>query len=282
MSITTMINKAQAVLEMYKDGEIEAEKAIISLTKHINEMAKKGSKKVEGDSDGEVKEKVKRKPNDFILFSKRVRSTLKENEEAFKEVGTHNQFCSYLKSIKPYAEWTDDEAILSAKKVWVKPEVSKQTAEGKSKSSNSSVGKPEKAVEKAEKPKKGKKTVEKTVEKVIEAPIEKAKVIEAPIEKAKVIEVPVKKAGRPKKTVEKAEMIEVPVKKAGRPKKVVEEEKEELDFDGFEHDGTLYLKSKEGYVLTVDTEWVGIFDGENIDEDADEPAIVKKWCEENK
>ena len=172
-----MINKAQAVLEMYKDGEIEADKAILSLTKHINEMAKKGSKKVEGDSDGEVKEKVKRKPNDFILFSKRVRSTLKENEEAFKEVGTHNQFCSYLKSIKPYAEWTDDEAILSAKKVWVKPEVSKQTAEGKSKSSNSSVGKPEKAVEKvvvekAEKPKKGKKTVEKTVEKVIEAPIE--------------------------------------------------------------------------------------------------------------
>ena len=273
MSIATLINKTQAVLEMHADGEIDADKAIISLSKHIKDMAKisgkpasKKNKKSDSESDGEVK----RKPNEFILFSSRIRAILKEHEAAYKDVGTHNQFCSHLKSIKPYDEWEDADEILEQQSEWVKPDVSKQEAAGKNKTSGRSSVADASDAEEAKPAKPAPKPVAK---KPVEKPVEKpAKAKPAP--KASEPAETKRKPGRPKKVVEE---------KTATNKKVAEAEEasDELDFEGFEHEGNLYLKSKEGYVVDTEGEWVGLHDGETIDTDAAEPDCVKEWREKN-
>jgi len=295
----------QAVHEMYKDGEISSEASMTSLGKHMAEMAKafktdkaeiskpvekvkkrKNAKASSDDSDsgtGSGSDKPKRKANDFVIFSSCVRKILKEREESIKDVGTHNQFCSHLKGIKSYTEWieafkedekvfTDEEAdaIISAKADWVKPEISKQEADGKSKgkgSRRSSVVSAEVKEEEKEE-KKPEKKEEKKAE--IKKPEEKKAEIKKEIKKPEIkkeVKEEKKKPGRPPKKVEE--------KKKAEEKKA--DESDDLDFEGFEHDGTLYLKSAQGYMLSTDIEWVGIWDGESIDTDAAEPECVAEY-----
>ena len=248
----------------------------------------KKSKKSDSESDSDTI-KQKREPSVWVKFTSRIHAILKENDSSFKDVGTEKQFCSYLKTIKAYDEWDDDD-VLAEKSKWVKPEISKQEAAGKNKNSRkssrrSSVAEesekeePKAEVKKEQKPEPEKKSEVKKEQKE-QKPEKKAEV-----KKEEKPEPEKKKPGRPKKVVEKTEekKPEPEKKKAGRPKKVVEkveeaeEESDEIDFDGFEHEGTLYLKSKEGYLLDTDGEWIGIFDGETIDEDAEEPEKVKQY-----
>jgi hypothetical protein len=275
-TIITLINKAQALLEMNKDGEISAEKTIATLTKHIGEMAKaatkssdsydssdskkktKKSKKSDSESDGDAPPKPKREPNDWIKFTSRVSIILKENNVTLPGA-EQKQFCSKLKTIKPTNEWDNEDEILREREKWVKPDISKQEAAGKNKSSKSSRRSSIIEEEKKPEPEKKKPDPTKIEEKKKPAP---TKIEEKKPEPEK------KKPGRPKKEVKEV-------------KAAATTDKDELEFDGFEHDGTLYLKSKEGYLLDTDGEWVGIYDGETIDEDAEQPEVVKAWCAKN-
>ena len=52
-----------------------------------------------------------RKPNPWILFTKRIDALMKENNTPFKTIGESKQFASSLKKEKPYAEWLDAEIV---------------------------------------------------------------------------------------------------------------------------------------------------------------------------
>ena len=75
-------------------------------------------------------------------FQKRVAAVLKEGEVPLKNYAENMQFCSHLKGINgDYEDWDNDQ-ILEERETWVKPEVSKLAAAGKTKrppSSKSSV-----------------------------------------------------------------------------------------------------------------------------------------------
>ena len=289
-TITSLINKAQGVLDMNKDDMMSAENTVKALTKLINEMAKdmvktaeisdgekseseskskskSKSKKADTETDSDAAPKEKRPANKWTIFTSRVNNILKENSAPLPGA-EQKQFCSHLSTIKHYTEWEDEDKdeILAERAKWVKPEMSKQEAAGKNKTSRKS-SRRSSVAEESEKPE---------VKKAEEVKEKKVEVKEK------------KKPGRPKKVVEEKEKekekkAEPEKKKAGRPKKEVkkveevEDESDEVDFEGFEYEGTLYLKSKEGYLLDIEGNWVGLFNGETVDEDAEEPEKVKEY-----
>ena len=90
----------------------------------------------------------KKAPNTWILFTIRVNDLLKKNEVPLPGA-EQKQFCGILKEhlmeelkkVKLMAEDYEkmsDEAILDARKVWIKPEASKQFLAGKNKKSDGS------------------------------------------------------------------------------------------------------------------------------------------------
>ena len=82
------------------------------------------------------KPKLKKEPNSWILFTIHVNEVLKNNEVGLPGA-EQKQFCGALKAENEnYKELTDD-AILDARKTWVKPDVSKQFLAGKNKTSDS-------------------------------------------------------------------------------------------------------------------------------------------------
>jgi len=79
----------------------------------------------------------KKEPNSWIVFTIRVNDILKKNEVPLPGA-EQKQFCGALKTMhENYKEMTE-EAILDARKIWVKPEASKQFLAGKNKKSDSS------------------------------------------------------------------------------------------------------------------------------------------------
>ena len=73
----------------------------------------------------------KAEPNDWIKFTQRVSEALKK-VEGTRPATIGKQFSSYLKDIKPYADWTE-HAIIESFKTWSPPEQSKMAAAGKTK-----------------------------------------------------------------------------------------------------------------------------------------------------
>jgi hypothetical protein len=59
-----------------------------------------------------------RKPNPWILFTKRIDALMKENNTPFIKMAESKQFASSLKKQKAYAEWLDEE-ILSERTDWL-------------------------------------------------------------------------------------------------------------------------------------------------------------------
>jgi hypothetical protein len=59
-----------------------------------------------------------RKPNPWILFTKRIDALLKENNVPFVNLGESKQFASSLKKQKAYPEWLDTE-ILAQRNDWL-------------------------------------------------------------------------------------------------------------------------------------------------------------------
>ena len=55
--------------------------------------------------------KRERKPNEWILFNKRIDALMKENNTSFTRIGDAKKFASSLKKQKAYATWTNEEII---------------------------------------------------------------------------------------------------------------------------------------------------------------------------
>ena len=91
------------------------------------------------------------KPNGWILFTSRVRSVLSESGSKLGVEAT--QFCSSLKTKNADLDSWTAEAILTEFSSWEKPEVSKQTAAGKSKGRKGSNASAESAAAASDEPK---------------------------------------------------------------------------------------------------------------------------------
>jgi hypothetical protein len=246
--------------------------AMTAALAELTVAVKKAAKKSSSSSDDESVEKPKRALSEGMKawagFQKRVAAVLKEGDLSLKNYAENMQFCSYLKATNAdYDHWDNDE-ILEQRESWVKPEVSKLAAAGKTKrpaSSKSSVAsssndEAEKLVEEMEKMIKGemKKKAKKEVKKVEEKADEKAD--EKAEEKEK------KPRGRP-------------------PKKAVETEPEEYDGDinAFKWKGKMFSKTSYNDVIDEDTySYIGRWDEKtnNINEKHPMPAYVKKLLTE--
>jgi hypothetical protein len=226
---------------------------------------KKGQKKSSSSSDDESVEKPKRPLSEGMkawgAFQKRVAAVLKEGEVPLKNYAENMQFSSHLKSVNAdYESWDNDE-ILEQRESWVKPEISKLAAAGKTKrppSSKSSVAS----------------SSNDEAEKVVE-------------EMEKLIKEEKKK--KPKKKAEKAEEEKKPDEKAvekkprGRPSKKAakEEETEEYtgDINAFKWKGKMFSKTTYNDVIDEDTyAYIGRWDESTnlINEKHPMPAYVKK------
>jgi colicin import membrane protein len=260
-----------------------------SVAKKVGKVSKKAAAAAaDGSAPAEPKAPS---TNPWILFTKRVDAVLKTKYEAegtAKEekltAAAAKQFASDLKGRKPYAEWTDED-IVAALDGWAPPEVSKQTAEGKSKKQKKAASAPSSAAgseagsddesegeaEPAEKPKRKwseeakKAAAEKRAAKKAAKAAEAAPALaDAPAaedaEEEKPAEAP---AEKPKKTV----AIKPKAKPAeAAPKKV------DLRFFSWTHNGTDYFTNDRGDVVTTEFEWVGRYNGEKVDESVPEPA----------
>jgi hypothetical protein len=59
-----------------------------------------------------------RKPNSWILFTKRIDALLKENNVPFTALGESRSFASSLKKEKPYSDWSDAD-VLAKRNQWL-------------------------------------------------------------------------------------------------------------------------------------------------------------------
>lgn len=241
---------------------------------------KKGQKKSSSSSDDESVEKPKRPLSEGMkawgAFQKRVAAVLKEGEVPLKNYAENMQFSSHLKSVNAdYESWDNDE-ILEQRESWVKPEISKLAAAGKTKrppSSKSSVAS----------------SSNDEAEKVVE---EMEKLIKEEMTK--------EEKKKPKKKAEKAEEEKKPDEKAvekkpeekekkprGRPPKKAakEEETEEYtgDINAFKWKGKMFSKTTYNDVIDEDTyAYIGRWDESTnlINEKHPMPAYVKKLLAE--
>lgn len=237
--------------------------------------ASKKTKKAKPEPSGEPKEK--KAPSAWIVFSsQQVQKLIRAAEEGMEKsekskVGTVNQFAGQLWAQKK--EWSDEE-ITAAWAEFTPPEVSKQEAAGKSKRSGSSTGSAAAAEPVADAPDAGEKKARKPQsEETKKAAAEKRAATKAK-KAAEAAAAPAAEEAEEQAADEPAPapapVAEKPKAKAkitAKPKKVVD-----LALDAWSHDGTEYLKNERGDVLTMDGEWVGLWDGKTINTAAPEPA----------
>ena len=222
--------------------------------------ASKKAKKASPEPSGEPKEK--KAPSAWIVFSsQQVQKLIRAAEEGMEKsekskVGTVNQFAGQLWAQRH--EWSDEE-ITAAWAEFTPPEVSKQEAAGKSKRSGSSTGSAAAAEPVADAPDAGEKKTRKPQSEETKA----AAAVKRAATKAA-------KAAAPEAEQAADEPAPAPkAKKAFAPKakKAVD-----LFLDAWSHDGKEYLKNERNDVLTMDGEWVGVWDGKAINTSAPEPA----------
>ena len=246
---------------------------VTAALKELTLLVKKGSSGSDTESVTKPKRALSEGMKAWAGFQKRVATVLKEADVPLKNYAENMQFSSFLKSKNTDYESWDNDQILEQRESWVKPEVSKLAAAGKTKrpsSSKSSVA-----------------SNEEDAEKVVE---EMIKEIDA--EKSKKAE-----EKKPKKPKKKAEEVKVEVKveevkkpeekkSRGRPsKKAVEAEPEEYDGDinAFKWKGKMFSKTTFNDVIDEDTySYIGRWDEKtnNINEKHPMPAYVKKLLKE--
>jgi len=229
---------------------------------------KKSQKAQKGTDDDESVEKPKRPLSEGMkawgAFQKRVAAVLKESELSLKNYAENMQFCSHLKSVNSdYESWDNDE-ILEHRETWVKPEISKLAAAGKTKRAPSS-----------------KSSVASAASVASDSETEEA--VEAPVKAEKKAEKKVKKAEAPAKE----EKVVEEKKPRGRPPKkaVKEEETEEYtgDINAFKWKGKMFSKTSYHDVIDEDTyAYIGRWDESTnlINEKHPMPAYVKKLLAE--
>lgn len=265
--LTAMEAACAAIRKTLGMAELSAPKSSGAVKK-----GRKSKAESSGEPSGEPKEK--KPPSAWIVFSsKRVQPIVRAAEEGLDKsaksgVGTVNQFASSLWGQKK--EWSDEE-ITAAWAEFEPPAVSKQAAAGKNKKSPaSSVGEGEtEAPEADEKPKTGKGS-----RKPQSAETKAAAALKRAATKA------AKKAGPEAEAEEEEEVAadEAPApapkpaapKKAAfapKPKKVVD-----LLLDPWVHEEVEYLKNERGDVVSAGGDWVGHWNGTELNTDAPEPA----------
>ena len=240
-------------------------------------------RKAKPEASGEPKEK--KEGSSWAKFSAgRVGALIRAAEaETPKEQKTRVdvvlQFASALKSKKAYDEWTDED-IMAEWDSFEPPAVSKKELERQSKASTGSAAEAEPvadeegagaAAKKARKPMSEEAKAAKAAKAAATKAAKKAAAAAAPppaeAEEAEE-ETP---ADSPPVAAEEAPAPAPKAKKAFAPKPSKKKEVD-LALDPWSHDGTEYLKNERGDVLTVDGEWVGLWDGKAINRDAPEPA----------
>jgi hypothetical protein len=240
---------------------------------------KKG-RKSKAEPSGEPKEK--KPPSAWIVFSsKRVQPIVRAAEEGLDKnaksgVGTVNQFAGSLWSQKK--EWSDEE-ISAAWAEFEPPAVSKQAAAGKNKKSPSpSVGEGEteapEADEEAEKPKTGKgsrkpQSAETKAAAALKRAATKAakKGAAVPEAEAEEEEVAADEAPKPAAAAPKPPAAPKKAAFAPKPKKPVD-----LLLDPWMHEEVEYLKNERGDVVSAGGDWVGHWNGTELNTEAPEPA----------
>ena len=238
--------------------------------------ASKKAKKTKAEPSGEPKEK--KAPSAWIVFSsQQVQKLIRAAEEGMEKsekskVGTVNQFAGQLWAQKK--EWSDAE-ITAAWADFTPPEVSKQTLEGKSKRSGSSVGSAAAAEPVADAAdageKKARKPQSEETKKAAAAKRAATKAKKAAEAAGGASEAEAEEDEQPADEPVAAAPAPAPkAKKAFAPKAA--KKTVDLALDPWSHDGKEYLKNERNDVLTTDGEWVGLWDGKAINTEAPEPA----------
>ena len=233
----------------------------------------------------------KRAPSAYIVFSsQRVGPVVRKAEEGQEKktpVGVINQFAGQLWGQKH--EWEDEE-ILAAWPEFTPPEVSKQalkksetgsvekkTGKGSRGPQSDEVKAAAKLKRDANKAKKAAAEAESKAESQAESQADAESESEA---EAEAVPEPVAPPPAPAPTVVKVTVKAKTVKPATAavpapkpatnpktPKKVID-----LLLDEWEHEGITYYKNERNDVLTLENEWVGRWNGKEIDESVLEPA----------
>lgn len=228
----------------------------------------------------------KRAPSAYIVFSsQRVGPVVRKAEEGQEKktpVGVINQFAGQLWGQKH--EWEDEE-ILAAWPEFTPPEVSKQalkksetgsvekkTGKGSRGPQSDEVKAAAKLKRDANKAKKAAAEAESKAESESEADAESESeaVPEPPAVAPPVVPTVVKVTVKAKPDVKPATAAvpaPKPAAKPKTPKKVID-----LILDEWVHEGITYYKNERNDVVSTDNEWVGRWNGKEIDKSADEPA----------
>ena len=251
-------------------GRLEAELAELKEMMQAMTLAKPAKQpKIKAEPSGEPKEK--RAPSAYITFYSKevipvIRALEAETQAEKVKVGVLTQFAGFL--WKQRHEWSAEE-IKEAWPTYTPPEESKQSVEGKNKRSGSVSGSGDEAEPEAdaEAPKKVRKPQSEETKKAAAAKRAATKAAKA------ALPAPMVGGGAESEPAEAEAEAAVatpakPVKKiTPKPKKVVD-----ILLDAWEHDGTEYLKNERGDVLSSGGEWVGHWNGTELDTDAPEPA----------
>ena len=228
--------------------ELAALKARIDILEAERDTVKpaKKARKTKKEVDPDAPVKPKGEANVWCKFTSRVSTVLKENDAKLPGA-EQKQFCSALKAKNDkYDEW-DDDAILAESKTWVKPDVSKQEALGKNKTSRSSS----------------------TASKTSAAAAAAAASVPPPTLEvvAEVAAAPKKARGRPKKVADAvapaaaAPVLVIPSAAASS----FSIEDDEFEVSPFTLDGKEYFKSCDGDIFDSDSmEYLGILRGKKI------------------
>jgi hypothetical protein len=247
--------------------------------KMAGSSAPKGKRAAKETPEPSGEPKEKRQASAWILFSsKQVQPVIRTIEESLdksekSKVGTINQFAGQLWGQKK--EWTAEE-ITEAWSSFTPPEVSKQTMDGKSKRSGSSTGSAAAGEPVADESGAGEKKKRKpqSEETKAAAAIKRAATKAAKAGNSSDAEETAPKANPMQGGGGSSPEIPADVPKAAPKKAAFAAKKKVVDLylDPWQHDGKELLKNERGDVMTSDGEWVGTWNGKEIDESAPEPA----------
>lgn len=233
------------------DFENIVQRAVLSALSGKSVPAPSSSKKVKKEKKEKDPNAPKKEPNEWIVFTQKVREALKgAGIKAGVEV---TQFCGMLKSKNAdYASWSSD-AILVEHSGWKRPEVSKQALA---------------------------KSAEVSPASATDAPAKKARKPQS--EETKKAAAEKRAATKAAKSAASAPLPASPAPKAKAPAPApaaeAEEEDNITDFAPWTFKKAPYLKNKRGDVLSEEYDWIGRFDEKagKIDRAFPKPADLEE------
>ena len=235
------------------DFENIVQRAVLSALsgKSVPSSSAPSTKKVKKEKKEKDPNAPKKEPNEWIVFTQKVREALKgAGIKAGVEV---TQFCGMLKSKNAdYASWSSD-AILVEHSGWKRPEVSKQALA---------------------------KSAEVSPTSATDAPAKKARKPQS--EETKKAAAEKRAATKAAKSAASAPLPASPAPKAKAPAPApaaeAEEEDNITDFAPWTFKKAPYLKNKRGDVLSEEYDWIGRFDEKagKIDRAFPKPADLEE------